>query len=76
MKFGYNFSSNWQHDPFNYKEEEVLKLLSKVDMDCLEIQLAVVKIMDKHGNLIQKNKQSFFRLLKKSDALLLDCSLK
>lgn len=65
MEFGYNFSSNWQHDPFNYKEEEVLKLLSKVDMDCLEIQLAVVKIMDKHGNLIQKNKKSFFRLLKK-----------
>ncbi len=65
MKFGYNFSSQWYHDPFNYKEEEVLKLLSKVDMDCLEIQLAVVKILDKHGKVVSKHKKSFFKLLKK-----------
>jgi len=46
MKFGYNFSNQLLKDPFNYSEERVFKLMSRTNMDCLELQLAVVGILD------------------------------
>lgn len=65
MEFGFNFSNQWLKDPFNYSEEDVLKLLSKTKIDCLEVQLAVVGIIDKKGNINQPQKEKFFKLLKK-----------
>ena len=51
MRFGYNFSNQWLKDPFNYSEERVFKLMSVINMDCLEIQLAVVGIIDSKGDI-------------------------
>jgi len=65
MKFGYNFSNQWQKDPFNYSEERTFKLLSGINMDCLEIQLAVLGIIDNKGNINNAQKEKIITLLKK-----------
>jgi len=65
MKFGYNFSNQWLKEPFNYSEEEVCRLLSRVGINCLEIQLAVVKIIDSKGDVDKTQKEKIFALLKK-----------
>ncbi|MFP4081843.1 MAG: sugar phosphate isomerase/epimerase family protein [Candidatus Aminicenantes bacterium] len=65
MEFGYNFSNQWLKDPFNYSEEQICKLLSRVDMDCVEIQLAVVGIIDRKGHIVRSQKEKIFALLKK-----------
>ncbi len=65
MKFGYNFSNQWQKDPFNYSEERAFKLLSGINMDCLEIQLAVLGIIDNKGNINNAQKEKIITLLKK-----------
>lgn len=65
MKFGYNFSNQWLKEPFNFSQEKVLKLLSRVNLDCLEMQLAVVGILDGNGDINTTQKQRIFDLLKK-----------
>ena len=65
MKFGYNFSNQWLKDPFNYSEERVCKLLSRINMDCLELQLAVVGIIDSKGDINKTQKEKIYTLLKK-----------
>jgi len=65
MKFGYNYSSQWSQEPFHYSKGHVLEFLSKINMDCLEIQLAVVRIMDRNGNINKIQKKEFIKLLKK-----------
>ncbi|NQT80825.1 MAG: sugar phosphate isomerase/epimerase [Candidatus Aminicenantes bacterium] len=65
MKFGYNFSNQWLKDPFNYSEERAFKLLSGINMDCLEIQLAVLGIIDNKGNINNAQKEKIITLLKK-----------
>jgi hypothetical protein len=65
MKFGYNFSNQWLKDPFNYSEERTFKLLSRIDMDCLEVQLAVLGIIDNKGNINNAQKEKIISLLKK-----------
>lgn len=65
MKFGYNFSNQWLKEPFNYSEKHVFRLLSKVNIDCLEIQLAVVGIIDSKGNINNTQKEKILGLLKK-----------
>ena len=65
MKFGYNFSSQWLKDPFNYSEERAFKLLSGINIDCLEIQLAVLGIIDNKGNINNTQKEKIITLLKK-----------
>jgi len=67
MRYGYNFSNQWAAEPFHYDMEKTLKLLSKVGMDCLEAQLAVVKVIDKNGNIDHEEKKRFCSLLKKYD---------
>jgi endonuclease IV len=65
MKFGYNFSNQWLKDPFNYSEEQECKLLSRMNMDCLELQLAVVGIIDSKGDINKTQKEKILTLLKK-----------
>lgn len=65
MKFGFNFSTEWLKDPFNYSDEQVCKLLSNIKMDCLEIQLAVLGIIDHNGDINQQRKRQVVNLLKK-----------
>ena len=65
MQFGYNFSNQWAGEPFNYDMDKTFKLLSKTGMDCLEAQLAVVNVMDQHGNINLEGKKKFYSLLKK-----------
>jgi len=65
MKFGYNFSNQWLKDPFNYSKERVFNLFSRINMDCLEVQLAVVGIIDSNGDINKKQKEKIFTLLKK-----------
>ena len=65
MKFGYNFSNQWSKEPFNYSAEKVCKLLSGINMDCLEMQLAVIGIMDSKGSINKAQKHKIVRLLKK-----------
>jgi len=65
MEFGFNFSNQWLKDPFNDSEEQVCKLLSETNIDCLEIQLAVLGIIDKNGDINQDKKRKIFNLLKK-----------
>lgn len=66
MKFGYNFSNQWLKDPFNYSEERAFKLLSRINIDCLEIQLAVLGIIDNKGNINNTQKEKIITLLKKN----------
>jgi endonuclease IV len=65
VKFGYNFSNQWLKDPFNYNEERIFKLFSGVNIDCLEVQLAVVGIIDSEGNIVKTQKEKIITLLKK-----------
>jgi len=65
MKFGYNFSNQWSKEPFNYSEEKVFRLLSKVNLDCLEIQLAVVGIIDSKGEINNTQKEKILGLVRK-----------
>ena len=65
MKFGFNFSNQWLKDPFNYSEERAFKLLSRINMDCLEIQLAVLGMIDNKGNINSAQKEKIITLLKK-----------
>ncbi len=65
MKFGYNFSNQWLREPFNYGEEKAFRLLSKVNLDCLEIQLAVVGIIDNNGDINNTQKEKILGLVKK-----------
>lgn len=65
MKFGYNFSNQWLKEPFNYSVEHVCRLLSRITIDCLEIQLAVVGIIDSNGNINETQKEKISGLLKK-----------
>jgi endonuclease IV len=65
LKFGYNFSNQWLREPFNYREEQVCRLLSKVKIDCLEIQLAVVGVINSKGEVNNTQKEKIFNLLKK-----------
>jgi len=65
MKFGYNFSNQLLKDPFSYSEERVFKLMSRTNMDCLEIQLAVVGILDNKGNINKTQKEKITGLIKK-----------
>lgn len=65
MKFGFNFSNQWLKDPFNYSEERAFKLLSRTNLDCLEIQLAVLGMIDNKGNINSAQKEKIITLLKK-----------
>jgi len=65
VKFGYNFSSQLLKDPFNYSEDRAFKLFSRINMDCLEIQLAVVGIINSKGDINKTQKEKIFTLLKK-----------
>jgi endonuclease IV len=65
MKFGYNFSNQWLKEPFNYSEEQAFRLLSRVDIDCLEIQLAVLGIINGKGDIDNAQKEKILGLLKK-----------
>jgi len=65
MKIGCNFSNQWLKDPFNHSEERVFKLFSGINMDCLEIQLAIVGIIDSKGNINKTQKEKIITLLKK-----------
>lgn len=63
MDFGYNFSCQWAKEPFNFTYEEVLDKLSKTDIDCIELQLAVVNIINKKGDVNKREKKRFMKLL-------------
>jgi endonuclease IV len=65
VKFGYNFSNQWLKDPFNYSEERILKLFSGIKIDCLEVQLAAVGIIDSKGDVDKTQKEKIISLLKK-----------
>lgn len=65
MKFGYNFSNQWIKDPFNYSEERIFKIFSGINIDCLEIQLAAVGIIDSKGDVDKTQKEKIITLLKK-----------
>jgi endonuclease IV len=65
VKFGYNFSNQWIKDPFNYSEERIFKLFSGINIDCLEIQLAAVGIIDSKGDIDKTQKEKIITLLKK-----------
>ncbi len=65
MKFGYNFSNQLLKDPFNYSEERIFKLFSGIKIDCLEVQLAAVGIIDSMGNVDRTQKEKIKMLLKK-----------
>jgi endonuclease IV len=65
MKFGYNFSNQWLKDPFNYSEERIFKLFSGINIDCLEIQLAAVGIIDSKGDVDKTQKEKITMMLKK-----------
>ncbi|NIO48315.1 MAG: TIM barrel protein [Candidatus Aminicenantes bacterium] len=65
MKFGYNFSNQLLKDPFNYSEERIFKLFSGINIDCLEIQLAAVGIIDSKGAVDKTQKEKIITLLKK-----------
>ena len=65
MKFGYNFSNQWLKEPFNYSEEQAFRLLSRVDIDCLEIQLAILGIIDGKGDIDNAQKDRILGLLRK-----------
>lgn len=65
MKFGYNYSNQWAKEPFDYSEEQICELLSQIGMGCLEVQLAVVGIMDSNGNINKAQKEKILRLFKK-----------
>lgn len=65
MKFGYNFSNQWLKEPFNYSEKQAFRLLSRVDIDCLEIQLAVLAIIDGRGDINNAQRERILGLLKK-----------
>lgn len=65
MKFGYNFSNQWLKDPFNYSEERIFRLFSGINIDCLEVQLAAVRIIDSKGDVDKTQKEKIITLLKK-----------
>jgi endonuclease IV len=65
VKFGYNFSNQWLKDPFNYSEERIFKLFSGINIDCLEVQLAAVGIIDSKGDVDKAQKEKIITLLKK-----------
>jgi len=65
LKFGYNFSNQWLKDPFNYSEERIFKLFSGINIDCLEVQLAAVGIIDSKGDVDRTQKEKIKTLLKK-----------
>ena len=65
MKFGYNFSNQLIKDPFNYSEERIFKLFSGINLDCLELQLAAVGIIDSRGDIAKTQKEKIITLLKK-----------
>jgi len=65
VKFGYNFSNQWLKDPFNYSEERIFKLFSGINIDCIEVQLAAVGIIDSKGDVDKTQKEKIITLLKK-----------
>jgi len=65
VKFGYNFSNQWLKDPFNYSEERIFKLFSGINIDCLEVQLAAVGIIDSKGDVDKTQKEKIITLLNK-----------
>ena len=48
-----------------HSEERAFKLLSGINIDCLEIQLAVLGIIDNKGNINNAQKEKIITLLKK-----------
>ncbi|MFH1850629.1 MAG: sugar phosphate isomerase/epimerase family protein [archaeon] len=62
MDFGFNYSNQWYKEPFHYQDSKIMRLLSNIGMEAIEVQLGVVNVINRNGKVNLRRKAKFFAM--------------